>query len=115
MRYGFLRCAAVSPALRVADCEFNAQAVISAMKEALDNQVRLLCLPELSLTGYTCSDLFLQQTLYEGAESALVQILEASRELDLVTVVGLPVQLGGCGLRRAAAGSGAQDPPAQLC
>ena len=95
MRYGFLRCAAVSPALRVADCEFNAQAVISAMKEALDNQVRLLCLPELSLTGYTCSDLFLQQTLYEGAESALVQILEASRELDLVTVVGLPVQLGG--------------------
>ena len=95
MRYGFLRCAAVSPALRVADCEFNTQAVISAMKEAQDSQVRLLCLPELSLTGSTCSDLFLQQTLYEGAEAALVQILEASRELDLIALVGLPVQLGG--------------------
>lgn len=95
MRYGFLRCAAVSPAMRVADCEFNAQAVISAMKDARDKQVRLLCLPELGLTGYTCSDLFLQQTLYESAEAALVRILEASRELDLVTVVGLPVQLGG--------------------
>lgn len=95
MRYGFLRCAAVSPALRVADCEFNAQAVIEAMKQAKDNQVRLLCLPELCLTGYTCSDLFLQQTLYEGAEEALKQILKASLGMNLVTVVGLPVQLGG--------------------
>nr|WP_317399726.1 NAD(+) synthase [uncultured Gemmiger sp.] len=95
MRYGFLRCAAVSPALRVADCEFNAQAVIEAMKQAKDNQVRLLCLPELCLTGYTCSDLFLQQTLYEGAEEALKQVLKASLGMNLVTVVGLPAQLGG--------------------
>ena len=95
MQYGFLRCAAVSPALRVADCDYNAQAVIAAMKQAEADGVRLLCLPELCLTGYTCSDLFLQQTLYEGAENALVQVLEASRELNMVVLVGLPVQVGG--------------------
>ena len=95
MQYGFLRCAAVSPTLRVADCAYNAQAVIEAMQQAEGNGVRLLCLPELCLTGYTCSDLFLQQTLYEGAEKALVQILEASRGLNMVVLVGLPVQVGG--------------------
>ena len=95
MQYGFLRCAAVSPALRVADCEYNARAVIAALQQAEADGVRLLCLPELCLTGYTCSDLFLQQTLYEGAETALKQILEASCGLNLVVLVGLPVQLGG--------------------
>ena len=95
MQYGFLRCAAVSPTLRVADCAYNAQAVIEAMQQAEGNGVRLLCLPELCLTGYTCSDLFLQQTLYEGAEKALVQILEVSRGLNMVVLVGLPVQVGG--------------------
>ena len=95
MQYGFLRCAAVSPTLRVADCAYNAQAVIKAMQQAEGDGVRLLCLPELCLTGYTCSDLFLQQTLYEGAEKALVQILEASRGLNMVVLVGLPVQVGG--------------------
>ena len=95
MQYGFLRCAAVSPTLRVADCAYNAQAVIKAMQQAEGDSVRLLCLPELCLTGYTCSDLFLQQTLYEGAEKALVQILEASRGLNMVVLVGLPVQVGG--------------------
>ena len=95
MQYGFLRCAAVSPTLRVAACAYNAQAVIKAMQQAEGDGVRLLCLPELCLTGYTCSDLFLQQTLYEGAEKALVQILEASRGLNMVVLVGLPVQVGG--------------------
>lgn len=95
MQYGFLRCAAVSPALRVADCTYNAQAVIAEMQQAKADGVRLLCLPELCLTGYTCSDLFLQQTLYEGAEKALMQILESSRGLNMVVLVGLPVQVGG--------------------
>ncbi len=95
MQYGFLRCAAVSPALRVADCTYNAQAVIAEMQQAEADGVRLLCLPELCLTGYTCSDLFLQQTLYEGAEKALMQILESSRGLNMVVLVGLPVQVGG--------------------
>lgn len=95
MQYGFLRCAAVSPALRVADCTYNAQAVIAEMQQAKADGVRLLCLPELCLTGYTCSDLFLQQTLYEGAEKALMQVLESSRGLNMVVLVGLPVQVGG--------------------
>lgn len=95
MQYGFLRCAAVSPALRVADCTYNAQAVIAEMQQAKADGVRLLCLPELCLTGYTCSDLFLQQTLYEGAEKALMQILAASRGLNMVILAGLPVQVSG--------------------
>ena len=92
---GFIRAAAASPALRVADCAYNADQIIGVMREYAEKNVQLLCLPEFALTGYTCSDLFLQQTLYESAEKALMQVLEASRELNMVVLVGLPVQVGG--------------------
>ena len=95
MQYGFLRCAAFSPALRVADCDYNAEQIIAAMRQAAGQGVQLLCLPELCLTGYTCSDLFLQQTLYQGAEAALARILAESRSCPLVVLVGLPVCQGG--------------------
>ena len=95
MQYGFLRCAAFSPALRVADCDYNADQIIAAMRQAAGQGVQLLCLPELCLTGYTCSDLFLQQTLYQGAEAALARILAESRSCPLVVLVGLPVCQGG--------------------
>ena len=95
MQYGFLRCAAFSPALRVADCDYNADQIIAAMRQAAGQGVQLLCLPELCLTGYTCSDLFLQQTLYQGAEAALARILAESRSCPLVVLVGLPVYQGG--------------------
>lgn len=89
---GFLRAAAVSPSLRVADCAYNAEQIIDTMQAFAAENVQLLCLPELSLTGYTCSDLFLQMTLLKGAEQALVAILQASKGLNLVTVVGVPVR-----------------------
>ena len=95
MRYGFIRCMAASPALHVADCAFNAEKIVEVMRDAANRQVQLLCLPELSLTGYTCGDLFLQKTLCDGAEQALGVLLAASRELNMVVLAGLPVQCGG--------------------
>ena len=61
---GFVRVAAASPALRVADCAYNTAQIIEAMQAYAAQNVQLLCLPEFSLTGYTCSDLFLQEPLY---------------------------------------------------
>lgn len=89
---GFLRAAAVSPSLHVADCAYNAEQIIDTMQAFAAENVQLLCLPELSITGYTCSDLFLQTTLLKGAEQALVSILQASKGLNLVAVVGVPVR-----------------------
>ncbi|MDD6320174.1 MAG: NAD(+) synthase [Oscillospiraceae bacterium] len=95
MKYGFLRAAAVSPSLRVADVAYNTQEIIKAMQQAAEQSIQLLCLPEFTLTGYTCSDLFLQETLIRGAEQGLCDILNASRGLNLVTVVGLPMRHNG--------------------
>lgn len=95
MKYGFLRAAAASPGLRVADVAYNTQEIIKSMREYAARNAQLLCLPEFCLTGYTCSDLFLQETLICGAEQGLAEILTASRGLNLVTVVGLPVRRSG--------------------
>lgn len=92
---GFIRAAAISPSLRVADCAYNAQQIVEAMQAFAAENVHLLCLPEFSLTGYTCSDLFLQEPLLRGAEKALGTILQASKGLSLVTLVGLPVRHSG--------------------
>ncbi|MDD4850808.1 MAG: NAD(+) synthase [Gemmiger sp.] len=95
MNFGFLKVAALSPALRVADCDYNAAQIITGMQAAAQRGVRLLCLPELCLTGYTCSDLFLQETLADGAEAALCRVMEATRGLNMVVVAGLPVPVDG--------------------
>ena len=95
MIHGFIRACAVSPALRVADCAYNARMTIEAMQRAAKSGVQLAVFPELGLTGYTCGDLFLQQPLQKAAEAALCDILDASRELDLVALVGLPAAVSG--------------------
>ena len=95
MHYGFIKACAVSPSLRVADCPYNAQMTIEAMQKAAQSGCQLAVFPELGLTGYTCGDLFLQQPLQKAAEDALADILKASEGLDLVTLVGLPVNVSG--------------------
>lgn len=92
MRDGFIKVAAGTPKIRVADCCYNAEQIFTMMREADKQGVKVLCLPELCLTGYTCGDLFLQDTLLCGAEEGLQTILEATRNLDMVTVLGLPVR-----------------------
>ena len=92
MRDGFVKVAAGTPKIRVADCGYNAAQVAALMRQAAEQGVRVLALPELCLTGYTCGDLFLQDALLKGAEEALGTILKATRDLDMVTAVGLPVR-----------------------
>lgn len=92
MKDGFIKAAAGTPKIRVADCDYNAGQIIALMKEAAAQGVKVLCLPELCLTGYTCGDLFLQPTLLDGAERALARILEETKDLDMLTAVGMPVR-----------------------
>ncbi|MDD2458799.1 MAG: NAD(+) synthase, partial [Eubacteriales bacterium] len=94
MNDGFIRLATATPAIEVADCLGNAAKVITAMQGAERDNAAVLVLPELVLTGYTCSDLFLSQTLLEGARTALQQVIAASRDLRVLTIVGLPLAIG---------------------
>lgn len=95
MIHGFLRVCTLSPSLRVADCPYNAKMTVEAMRQAAADGAQLAVFPELGLTGYTCSDLFLQQPLQRAAEEALRTVLETSKTLALVTAVGLPVNVDG--------------------
>ncbi len=92
MKDGFVKVAAGTPKIRVADCRFNAEQIFTLMREASKQGVRVLCLPELCLTGATCGDLFLHDTLLAGAQDALATVLEATKNLDMVTALGLPVR-----------------------
>ena len=95
MKDGFLKAAALSPALRVADCAYNVQQITEALRSATARGVKLAVFPEFCLTGYTCGDLFLQRTLQTGALDALNALLTETQELDVVALVGLPVMVHG--------------------
>ena len=92
MRDGFIKVAAGTPEIRVADCTYNAQQCLTLMRQAAEQGVKVLCLPELCLTGYTCGDLFLQESLLQGTEDALAHIIRETKDLDLVTALGVPVR-----------------------
>ena len=94
MKDGFIKVAAASPMIKVANAEYNANVIIDCMKSAADSGVKLLVLPELCLTGCTCGDLFGHKVLLDGAKKALGRIIEASRGMDMLTFVGLPVAVG---------------------
>ena len=95
MKDGFLKAAALSPALRVADCVYNAGQIVRELQAAAARGVKLAVFPEFCLTGYTCGDLFLQRTLQQGALEGLQTVLDVSRELDTVVLVGLPLLVRG--------------------
>ena len=95
MKDGFLKAAAFSPALRVADCTYNAQQILADVQAAAARGVKLAVFPEFCLTGYTCGDLFLQHTLQTGALDALQTVLDGTRTLDTVVLVGLPLLIHG--------------------
>ena len=102
MKYGFIKVAAAVPAVRVADVEYNVQEMEKLIALASGDGVELLCFPELSLTGYTCQDLFKEKLLLDKAEEGLLRLLDFTRQLDIVCVVGLPVLAGGLLLNCAA-------------
>jgi NAD+ synthase (glutamine-hydrolysing) len=91
LQHGFLRLAAATPALRVADCAYNAEQALALMTKAEADGVGVVVFPELCLTGYTCADLFQQPTLQRGALDALEHLLDAGRVFSGVAVVGLPL------------------------
>lgn len=102
MNYGFIKTAAATPALKVADCAYNAQEIEKLIRQAHKQGVRLVVFPELCLTGYTCADLFAQPLLINAAQSALAKLLERTKNLDILFVVGLPVAVKDVLLNAAA-------------
>ena len=95
MNYGFIRAEAVSPALQVADCQFNTEQIIKAIEAADKRGSQLIVFPELAVTAYTCGDLFFQQSLLRKAEKSLTAIARATEGRNLVAVVGIPLQAEG--------------------
>ena len=92
---GFLRTAVISPELRVADVAFNTQAILVALDRAAAQGCQVVVFPELSVTGYSCGDLFYQALLLQETRTALSTIAAATATLGLAAVVGLPLELGG--------------------
>lgn len=95
MQDGFLKVAVTTPELKVADCLFNKEQMVKKAKEMDKKGVRLLVFPELSLTGCTCGDLFLHDTLLNGAQEALLQYAKETSQLDIVSVLGMPFSYKG--------------------
>ena len=95
MQDGFVKIAAATPDLHVADCTYNASEIVKLAKQAADRGAKLIVFPELCLTGYTCGDLFLQQTLLDGALSALETVRRETAGLNAAVVVGLPLMHEG--------------------
>ena len=106
MKYGFLRAAAVSPALKVADPAYNAARIAEAIAAHAQKGTELLVFPELSLSGYTCGDLFLQKQLTDGCVAGLLAVAAATEGKKMLVFVGLPVVSGGKLYNCAAAVSG---------
>lgn len=94
MQDGFYKVAAATPSIKVADCSYNEDQIFDLMQQAADRGVSVIVFPELSLTGYTCGDLFRDRTLILGAERALRNLMERTKDLNLLAVVGLPVAAG---------------------
>ena len=91
MKYGFVKVAAAVPAVKVADVEYNVQQIESLIAQAEGRDIEVMVLPELCMTGYTCQDLFKEQALLDRAEQGVMLLLDFTRKLDIITVVGVPV------------------------
>lgn len=94
MKDGFIQVAAAVPLVRVADCAHNTSQIIHLIQTAAQQGIKVLCLPELCLTGASCGDLFLHTALLDEAEQGLTRILNETRGTDVVVAVGLPLRAG---------------------
>ena len=102
MKYGFITVAAAVPSVRVADTEYNLRSIECEIAKAEGRGVEIICFPELCITGYSCQDLFREQLLLDKADEALMQLLDFTRKLDIIAIVGLPVVVDGLLLNCAA-------------
>ncbi|NLO09074.1 MAG: NAD(+) synthase [Clostridiales bacterium] len=95
MKHGFIRVAATTPHIRLADCSYNAEQIINIIKIAEEKEIKLLVFSELCVTGYTCGDLFLQDILLRRAMEQVKRIAETTVDKELVTVIGFPYENRG--------------------
>ena len=102
MKHGLITVAAAVPAVKVADVEYNVLEIEKLIANAEGQGVELICFPELAITGYSCQDLFKEQLLLSKAEEGLMMLLDFTRKLNIICVVGMPVQTGGLLLNCAA-------------
>lgn len=102
MNYGYIKVASAIPSVKVGDCHYNLQEIEQTIIRAEGQHVEVIVFPELSITGYTCQDLFRQQLLLDASEQAIVMLLDFTRQLDIISIVGVPVQVGSILLNCAA-------------
>lgn len=102
MQNGFIKVAAAIPSVKVADCSYNVQQIESLIAMAEGKGVEVIVFPELCITGYTCQDLFKQTLLLEQAETSVLVLLDFTRKLDIISIVGVPVVVGDLLLNCAA-------------
>ena len=95
MNYGFVKVASAIPSLKVADCSYNIQQIESLIVQAEGKGVEIIVFPELCISGYSCQDLFGQQLLLEKCEESLFKLLDFTRSLQIIAIVGMPVMVGG--------------------
>jgi NAD+ synthase (glutamine-hydrolysing) len=88
---GFVKIACATPDVKVADCNYNTERILALTKEAYDKGVKIICFPELSVTGYTCGDLFLQSALLDAAKNCLLKIVRETADMDIISIIGLPL------------------------
>ena len=93
--YGYIKVAAAIPSVRVGDCNYNVSEIEKMIISAEGTGVEIIVFPELSITGYTCQDLFRQEQLIDAAEMSIMKLLDFSRQLDIISIVGAPVIVGG--------------------
>lgn len=93
MNFGFTKVASAIPNVKVGDCEYNEKQIENLIIQAEGKGVEVILMPELSLCGYTCADLFAQQLLLDACENALYRLLNFTRALRIITIVGMPVQV----------------------
>ena len=93
MNNGFIRVAAAIPEIRVADCAFNVARIADLVRKGEEEKVQVICFPELSVTGYTCADLFQQQQLLLNAQKALNELQLLTFSTTAVIIVGMPVRV----------------------
>ena len=100
--YGYIKVAAAIPSVKVGDCNYNVSEIEKMIIRAEGMGVEIIVFPELSITGYTCQDLFRQKLLIDAAEMSVMKLMEFSRQLNIIIIVGVPVAVGGLLLNCAA-------------
>ena len=94
MQKGYIKVGAAIPGVKVADCDYNVEQIEQLISQAEENSVEIVVFPELCVTGYTCQDLFRQQALLIQAEAGVFRLLDFTRKMNVISIIGLPIVVG---------------------